>query len=145
MSRSPTRKRPCRVCKRWFIPHPRLKDRQKTCGDRQCQRQWHRRKCAQWNRANVDYFKANYLDKKHEATRLPQSRLKTGLPLGYVRGRIGSEHLIIIEYLSQLLMGRCRHLIDQQSMVKGPVSGQLPPSAFSRGDTHSSSCNHKAL
>ena len=69
MIRSPTRKRPCRVCKRWFIPHPRLKDRQKTCGDQQCQREWHRRKCEQWNHNNVDYFKDNYLDKKLEHNR----------------------------------------------------------------------------
>jgi len=53
MNRSPTRKRPCRVCKRWFIPHPRLKDRQKTCGDRLCQGEWHRRKCEQWNHNNI--------------------------------------------------------------------------------------------
>ena len=84
MSRSPTRKRPCRVCKRWFIPHPRLKDRQKTCGSPQCQREWHRRKCEQWNHNNVDYFKDNYLDKKLEQTGTPRSRLKTGLPLCYV-------------------------------------------------------------
>jgi hypothetical protein len=27
------RKRPCRVCRRWFMPNPRLKDRQMTCGE----------------------------------------------------------------------------------------------------------------
>jgi hypothetical protein len=27
-------------------------------------------------------------------------------------------------------------------MVKAPASGQLPPSVFLRGDTHSSCCNH---
>jgi len=90
MSRSPTRKRPCRVCKRWFIPHPRLKERQKTCGDQQCQREWHRRKCEQWNHNNADYFKDNYLDKKLEQTGTPRSRLKTGLPLSYVQQLIGT-------------------------------------------------------
>ncbi len=63
MSRSPTRKRPCRVCKRWFIPHPRLKDRQKTCGDSQCQREWHRRKCEQWNHNNVDISRKAFVPK----------------------------------------------------------------------------------
>ncbi len=136
MTRSPTRKRPCRVCKRWFIPHPRLKDRQKTCGDQQCQRQWHRRKCAEWNRNNVDYFKDNYLDKKLEISGAPRSRLKTGLPLCYVQQRIGTPQLVIIEYLSQLLMRRCGHLYRQHSMVNEPSSGQLPGSVFLRGDTH---------
>ena len=142
MSRSPTRKRPCRVCKRWFIPHPRLKDRQKTCGDQQCQREWHRRKCEQWNHNNVDYFKENYLDKKLKLTGTPQSRLKTGLPLCYVQDRIGAQQLIIIEYLSQLLMRRCRHLIRPHPLVNGPLSGRQPASVFLRGDTHSNFCNH---
>jgi hypothetical protein len=145
MSRSPTRKRPCRVCKRWFIPHPRLKDRQKTCGNARCQREWHRRKCEQWNHNNVDYFKDNYLDKKLEQTGTPQSRLKTGLPLCYVQQLIGTPQLIIIEYLSQLLLRRCRHLILPHPMVNGPSSGQQPASEFLRGDTHSSCCNHKAF
>ena len=142
MSRSPIRKRPCRVCKRWFIPHPRLKDRQKTCGDQQCQREWHRRKCEQWNHNNVDYFKENYLDKKLKLTGTPQSRLKTGLPLCYVQDRIGAQQLIIIEYLSQLLMRRCRHLIRPHPLVNGPLSGRQPASVFLRGDTHSNFCNH---
>ena len=140
MTRSSTRKRPCRVCKRWFIPHPRLKDRQKTCGDQQCQREWHRRKCEQWNRNNVDYFKDNYLDKKLEQTGAPRSRLKTGLPLCYVQQRLGTAQLVIIEYLSQLLIRRCQH-----PLVNGPSSGQQPASVFSRGDPHSTCCNHKAF
>jgi hypothetical protein len=44
-----------------------------------------------------------------------------------------------------LLMRRCRQLIRQHPMVNGPSSGQLPASAFSRGDPHSSCCNHKAF
>ena len=134
MTRSPTRKRPCRVCKRWFIPHPRLKDRQKTCGDQQCQREWHRRKCEQWNHNNVDYFKDNYLDKKLEISGTPRSRLKTGLPLCYVQQLIGTPQLVIIEYLSQLLIGRCRHLIRPHPLVNEPPSGQQLTSEFLRGD-----------
>ena len=63
----PTRKRPCRICRRWFLPNPRLKSRQMTCGDARCKTEWHRKKCAEWNRRNPDYFKANYLQKRLEA------------------------------------------------------------------------------
>ena len=59
-----SRKRPCRICKRWFLPNPRLGPRQMTCGDKACQREWHRKKCEKWNRDNPDYFKSNYLQKK---------------------------------------------------------------------------------
>lgn len=142
MSNRPMRKRPCRICKRWFLHHPRLKERQKTCGDPQCQREWHRRKCAEWNRQNIDYFKANYLAKKLEAVNAPKSRFKTGLPICYAQELIGNQQLIIIEYLSQLLMHRCRHLFGQQITVNGPARGRLPPSVFLRGDKHPTSCNH---
>jgi hypothetical protein len=61
------RKRPCGICRRWFMPNPRLKDRQKTCGTSQCKREWHRKMCRKWNRENADYFTTNYLQKKLEA------------------------------------------------------------------------------
>jgi len=102
MRKALSRKRPCRICRRWFTPHPRLKDRQKTCGNSHCQKQWHRKICRKWNRANADYFKSNYLQKKLDvATQcgkssiipqtesnfyvLPKSRVKSGLPLKYVQ------------------------------------------------------------
>jgi hypothetical protein len=56
-----------------------------------------------------------------------------------------TPQLIIIEYLSQLLLQRCRNLIRPDPLVNGPSSGQQSASVFLRGDTHSSYCNHKAL
>ena len=124
MRKRPTRKRPCRICRRWFTPNPRLKDRQMTCGNVKCKREWHRKKCKEWNRKNSDYFTSNYLDKKlnvatecgeaSEASKtvkpkrksivVAKSRLKSGLPLSYVQEVIGIEHLVIIEYFGQLLV-----------------------------------------
>ena len=95
-------KRPCRICRRWFTPNPRLKDRQKTCGDALCKREWHRKKCSAWNKENTDYYRTNYLQKKlDEATGtkktskiLPvKSRLNTGLPHGFVQEVIDFERL----------------------------------------------------
>jgi len=116
------KKRPCRICRRWFMPNPKLKDRQKTCGDPDCQREWHRRKCAHWNKTNPDYFKANYLQKKFEAqdpkgSPQPANRLKSGLPLQYVQEVIGIQHLTIIEYLGQLLFRRFQEVLRVQLHV----------------------------
>jgi len=97
-----------------------------TCGNVQCKREWHRKKCKEWNRNNSDCFRSNYLAKKlnaatestkaSEASKTPQpkiksivvprSRLKSGLPLSYVQEVIGIEHLVIIEYFGQLLVRR---------------------------------------
>ncbi len=111
MQRAKPRNRPCRVCRRWFLPDGRLKDRQKTCGNPECQREWHRKKSAEWNKKNEEYFRTNYLQNKLEAAKssepnLCKSRLKTGLPLKFVQEVIGIQHLIIIEYLAQLLVRR---------------------------------------
>lgn len=117
MGRTPTRKKPCRVCRRWFLPDVRLKDRQKTCGKAECKRLWHNKKCAQWYRANIDYFKANYLQKRIDAAggdeprstgnpkpqqpKVTRSRMMSGLPVAYVQELVGAKHIVIIEYLAQ--------------------------------------------
>ena len=130
------KKRPCRICRRWFIPNARLKDRQMTCADPKCKREWHRRKCAEWNKDNSDYFKSNYLQKKLEAATAsgkppkplpPKSRLKSGLPLEYVQEVIGIQHLVIIEYFGQLLFRRFQDVLKAQLVVITKESRRLPP------------------
>ena len=119
------KKRPCRICRRWFIPNPRLKDRQMTCGDSVCKKQWHRKKCAEWNEKNADYFRSNYLQKKLDIARpsgtsppvLPKTRLKSGLPHLFVQEVIGIQYVIIIEYFGQLLLRRFQEVIERQVFV----------------------------
>jgi hypothetical protein len=137
------KKRPCRICRRWFMPNPRLKDRQMTCAAPECKKEWHRRKCAEWNKDNSDYFKSNYLQKKLEAVTgsekaskpLPaKSRLKSGLPLEYVQEVIGIQQLVIIEYFGQLLFRRFQEVLKGQVIVKTEKVRRLPPTRFSRSD-----------
>jgi len=120
-------KRPCRICRRWYIPHPRVKDRQMTCGDPGCKREWHRKKCADWNRKNTEYFRANYLQKKLDALGQPEgvagicpvrSRSPSGLPHAKVQEVIGIEPLVIIEYLVQHLLRRFQELIRVKVTVR---------------------------
>lgn len=132
-----TKKRPCGICRRWFTPRPRLKDRQQTCGDPGCKKEWHRKKCAEWNKRNKDYFKANYLQRKldSQATTTPlKSRLKTGLPLQHVQEVIGIQHLVIIEYLAQLLVRRFQDVIWRQVPVNTKQLSRLPRRVFLRSD-----------
>jgi hypothetical protein len=120
------KKRPCRICLRWFMPNPRLKNRQMTCGDPGCKKQWHRKKCAEWNEKNTEYFRSNYLQKKLDAARqsgtsapvLPKTRLKSGLPHLFVQEVIDIQYLIIIEYFGQLLLRRFQEVITRQVSVK---------------------------
>ena len=139
------KKRPCRICRHWFTPNPRLKDRQKTCGDALCKREWHRKKCAEWNKKNTDYFRTNYLQKKLNAASpsetsskiLPvKGRFKSGLPLLFVQEVIDIQHLIIIEYLAQLLYGRFQEVFRRQATVNTVEIIQQLPMGISRCDRH---------
>ncbi len=124
-----SRKRPCRVCRRWFRPDPRVGDDQMTCGDPQCKREWHRRKCAEWNRKHRDYFKGNYLRNKILATdegnqkktpeedKIPRTRFRLGLPWQEIQEVIGLKQLVIIDYIMHLLLGHFQKLIKAQALI----------------------------
>ena len=130
------KKRPCRICRRWFMPNPKVKDNQKTCGDPWCKREWHRKKCAEWNRKNAEYFKANYLQKKLEAVTRPEgtsktfqleTRLKLGLPISSFQEVISIQQAIIIEYFGQLLFRRFQEALRLQLCVIKEEIVRLPP------------------
>ena len=147
------RNRPCRICRRWFMPDPRLKGRQMTCGDAACQREWHRRTCKAWNKNNAAYFRANYLQKKldtaseslkvSKSTRsesrfaLPTKRsMNVRLPLEVVQEVISIQQVVIIEYFGQLLIRRFQEALRRKPIVNTSKMGQLLPTSFSRGDGH---------
>jgi hypothetical protein len=129
-----TKKRPCCICRRWFTPHPRLKDRQRTCGDPGCKNERHRQKCTQWNKRHADYFKANYLQKKLDSKSQVKTRLNIGLPKDFVQDVIGVQHLVIMEYLAQLILLRFQDAINVQIAGKTTQTGRLPRKKFSRRD-----------
>jgi hypothetical protein len=66
------KKRPCSVCRRWFVPDPRVGARQRTCGAAECQRVRHRRADRKWHKQHPDYDRARRLLKKLEQARPPE-------------------------------------------------------------------------
>ena len=127
MPKARTGKRPCGICRKWFLPDPRQIGRQQTCGNPACQRELHRRRCRVWNRKNRDYFKANYLSAKLERTRdppvsseknlasvTPPSRVKLWLPKQVIVEIIGAKHLVIVEYIIEQIM---RRAVRKSSLV----------------------------
>ena len=125
MSHTKPRKRPCSICRKWFLPDVRQAGRQKTCSP-QCSREMHRRNCREWNKKNTAYFKSNYLDEKLrgdsrsspdstqpdvEADPKPalKSRINLNLPRDIIHNRIGRDALIIAEYVTEQIFGRIRN------------------------------------
>jgi hypothetical protein len=49
------KKRPCKICRKWFYPHPRVGDRQRTCSSPACQKKRQQKNVADWHRLHPDY------------------------------------------------------------------------------------------
>lgn len=58
------KRRPCGVCRRWFYPDPRVRQRQRACSERSCQVARRARTQASWRRRNPDYFTARRLQER---------------------------------------------------------------------------------
>ena len=147
------KKRPCPVCRQWFPPNPRLGDRQRTCGDLECQRKWHARKCAEWNRKNGAYFKEIYLRGRLESfgsdppgpspspcssgrlNDLPRRSSPLDLPQEVLQEVIEVKPLIIIEYIVRVLLRGVQEVIHSQRVEKNRGIRRLPLSSISRGDS----------
>ncbi len=143
-------KRPCRICRKWFVPNPRLGKRQVTCGAAECQKQRHKRKCVEWNRKNRVYFRENYLRKRLQVAASAQSSqsdpqpspstasLEPVAPLAYprdvVQEVIGAQPLVIIEYIVRLLRRDVQEAIRTQLAETQKEFRQLPPVEISRDD-----------
>lgn len=123
-TKAPSRKRPCRVCRKWFTPNPKAGSRQKTCGKSDCKSEWHRRKCTKWNEKNSANFKGNYLQKKLAAMAPDQSQslvnpssdqkakrcspvnvtLKSGIDPKDFERILSAEQAIVIEYITDQII-----------------------------------------
>ncbi len=109
-----SKKRPCKICRRWFRPKGHTGESQKTCGNSYCKAEWHRKKCREWNKKNSEYFKGIYIENKLKDIRnrskiqanqsIPSLNLR--LPRQEIQEVIGLEGLIVIEYILHLFFRR---------------------------------------
>ena len=119
MPKAKTRKRPCCICRRWFIADSRQIGRQKSCGRAECQQELHRRQCKKWNQRNKTYYKAIYLSNKIHRIKDPPdpsqkkppppvaaSRINLGLPKDVIIEITSTEQLIVVEYIFEQMMQR---------------------------------------
>jgi hypothetical protein len=99
LSSSAPESRICRLCQQSFVPHPKVKDRQKVCSRRECQRlrqklnhqawlgknpvdyrQWYADYGKPWQMAHPDYQR-HYRKRQHsEPVSEPQQLLNSPLP-----------------------------------------------------------------
>ena len=139
MPRAKSRKRPCKICRRWFLPDVRHKKRQKTCGP-ECRKELHRRQCAQWNRRNKKSTKANYIqnklqnveqrscDKPDEKIKANdcRSRIDLDLPRDTIQEHIEPKQLVIIEYIVEQVIQRIQRDNCSESLGARNIRAPAP-------------------
>jgi len=154
---TPSRKHPCRICVKWFMPNPQLGDRQKTCGADACKQQWHAAKCAEWNRQNSAYFKEIYLRSRLEppdndaadprpspcssspshANTAARGPSPLHLPREAIQEVMGTQQIVIIEYVVRVLLRGVQEVISTQHLEMPNEFRRLLAASSLRGDSQS--------
>lgn len=128
-------KRPCCICRRWFVPNRRVGRRQRACSAPTCQMARRAQTQASWRRRNPDYFIAHRMQRRRlEAEEAEGAVLPLVLPppLSQLPWDVAQEAFGVTgtDFLSHL--GRVL-LVAAQDQKAGQVSdstgetGRLPP------------------
>jgi hypothetical protein len=126
-----SKKKPCKICGRWFLTSPRAGNRQRTCSDPRCQRERHRRNCAQWHRNNPDYDREERLRSRLVQQEKPRQRAVTADPLRAInetvaRDLVGLQLYVFIEEIGKHLIDWARDLVREQAIeIRGEMRKQL--------------------
>lgn len=123
------RKRPCRVCRKWFEPHPRAGARQKVCGSPECQRERHRRACSAWHDRNPEYDRERRLRERIRLDPEPGAKRPAPNPLREVawnqaRDAVGLEVAVIVEETAEVLVSWTRDAVRPEALGIVDVSAK---------------------
>ena len=121
------RKRPCRICRHWFRPHPRAGDRQHVCSAADCQRERHRRACQRWRQGEAPAERAHRLRQRLRVHAAGGQAAGPGPRLSWdvVRDAVGLEVAVILEEISRLLVDAVRDAVQRQVGAPARESGQV--------------------
>ena len=126
-----TRKRPCRICLRWFYPDPRVGDRQRSCGNPECQSGRRQKTQANWRAKNPSYAAAYRIDQRHpepasdpEPLRLPA--LLEKLPWDIAKDEFGGKSVDFIAVMGILLLRAAKDQSSGYPIDPTGVAGNNP-------------------
>lgn len=133
MGLSRLRKRPCGICRRWFLPKLRSRRRQKVCSNPHCQRERHRRACAGWHRRNPDYDRDRRLRDKllRPAGQIAADRGVEVDPLRAlswpdVRDVVGLQQSVFVEEVAKVIIKWLRDAVAPHHIVIKRKSPKVP-------------------
>jgi hypothetical protein len=123
-------KRPCCICRRWFVPDRRVGRRQRACSAPTCQITRRTRTQASWRRRNPDYFIAHPQraaaeePRRRPAVGAAAAALAAAVDVAQDAGVVGTDFL---GHLGRVLLGAAQDQKPGQVIEKAGESGRLPP------------------
>ena len=124
------RKRPCRICRRWFRPDVRVGNRQRACGDPDCQKARRQRTQASWRARNPGYAAAHRItqrnqDKAAQSLRVPPPLNQ--LPWDLAKDQFGGQGADFIGAMGTLILRAAKDQFQAYLIDSKGLSGTLPP------------------
>jgi hypothetical protein len=128
-------KRPCCICRRWFVPDRRVGRRQRACSALTGQIARRARTQASWRRRNPDYFIAHRLQHRRvlaEEAPPPVAPLVLPAPLSQLPWDLAQDEFGIVGtdflgHLGRILLGAVQDQKAGQIIEPTGEPGRLPP------------------
>src|SRR5271170_4925552 len=139
------RKKPCRICRRWFQPEPRVGGRQRACSRPECQSARRQKAQASWRGRNPGYAIAWRIDQRAAQTHPPEPLRMPAplsrLPWDVAKIQFGLQGADFIGVMSALMVRAAKDQIRPylSDSTKLPGGLPLPPQKTSSGLPHTES------
>ena len=127
-------KRPCGICRHWFVPDGRVGRRQRACSAPACQIARRARTQASWRRRNPDYFIAHRIQRRRlkaeDAQAVPALVLPpplSQLPWDLAQDTFGIVGTDFLGHLGRVLLGAVQDQKAGQVIESTGETARLPP------------------
>src|SRR6266567_3299991 len=128
-------KRPCRICRRWFVPDRRVGRRQRACSATACQIARRARTQSSWRRRNPDYFIAHRIQRRRLQADEAQAAVLplvlppplSQLPWDLAQEEFGVAGTDFLGHLGRVLLVVAQDQKTGQVIDLAGETGRLPP------------------
>ena len=128
-------KRPCCICRHWFVPDRRVGRRQRACSATACQVARRAKTQATWRRRNPDYFIAHRLQRRRVKAEDPKAEVPplvlppplSRLPWDLAQDAFGVVGTDFLGHLGRVLLGAVQDQKAGQVIDSTGETGRLPP------------------
>ena len=128
-------KRPCRICRRWFVPDRRVGRRQRACSATACQIARRAGTQASWRRRNPDYFIAHRIQRRRLKVDEAQAAVLplvlppplSQLPWDLAQEEFGVAGTDFLGHLGRVLLAAAQDQKAGQVIDPTGEAGRLPP------------------